>query len=207
MASKVDLIKSCELEYNNYIDNIDDSYQSNYIIKNILINKDKINLNPELINKNINQLDIINVNQRCYSIMNKKDNKLIGTYGLGPCFSICMSDKNKIMLAHIDALTNNPLDIFINKFTYSNDINVYLFGGEKTLLCIEIMIDIIKKLPDNFNIKYVNLFDNNVKNFSISSNEDIFINICESNFCDYYCNLDIEDILTKSHLHYCKIQF
>lgn len=111
-------------------------------------------------NSNIDTVKILTILQREYGEIDKTTEKsIIGSYGAGPCFIICMRNRftYKSTLAHIDALTQNPLEPF--EHYEPNQTDVYIIGGDnssKTQIH-DIIISLKEKKHD---IKYANIITN-----------------------------------------------
>jgi hypothetical protein len=75
----------------------------------------------------------VGILQREYGIVNNETpQKIIGTYGAGPCVILCMRNRETYdtILAHIDSLTTDPLSVFS---TFQPDkCDVYIIGGDSS---------------------------------------------------------------------------
>jgi hypothetical protein len=118
----------------------------------------------------INPSDSVCILQREYGIVNENSEKtIIGTYGAGPCVILCMREKNtpyKTMLAHIDSLTETPLEIFFQNFK-PTETEIYIIGGDNSSKnSINKMLRQLK--TKNFtNIMYAHLIDDSSNSFAI----------------------------------------
>ena len=118
-------------------------------------------------NSNIDTEKILTILQREYGEVSKStENSIIGSYGAGPCFIICMRNRitYKTILAHIDASTQNPLEPF--ERYQPNQTDVYIIGGDyNTKTQIHDLLIILK--GKKYDIKYANIITNYSNNFTI----------------------------------------
>ena len=102
--------------------------------------------------------------------------KKVGTYGAGPCIIVAMRDPNKkiVALAHIDAMTKDPMLQFYNIFRESQNVDIYLCGGNNSNIeqCESILRSIYKEYQYNqnkYNVVFCHLVDNNANSFGIDA--------------------------------------
>ena len=120
-------------------------------------------------NSNIDTVKILTILQREYGEVDKTTEKsIIGSYGAGPCFIICMRNRftYKSTLAHIDTLTQNPLEPF--EHYEPNQTDVYIIGGDNSSKTqIHDILILLKEKKHG--IKCANIITNNSNKFAIDS--------------------------------------
>lgn len=106
--------------------------------------------------------------QREYGIISSETEKtIIGTYGAATCIILCMRnrDNGKTILAHIDSLSIDPLNVF---FEFPADkCDVYIIGGDDSTK--PEVNNILKELKSrNYEIKFAHIIDGGSNSFAIN---------------------------------------
>jgi len=103
-----------------------------------------------------------------YAIISSNSTKpIIGTHGAASCIILCMRDRinTNTILAHITALTINPLEPFLSFSPENSD--VYIIGGDSG--SVQQMITILSNLKEyNYTIRFADILEDANNKFAIN---------------------------------------
>lgn len=112
----------------------------------------------------------VGVLQREYISVNSNSSKtIVGTFGILSCVMLCMRNKknNLTTLAHIDSLTKDYLNIFLQYESCINDTDVYIVGADETSKkLVNTILNYLKS--KKFKLKFAYILSNRGNNFAIN---------------------------------------
>jgi len=198
---KIIKCKLCNCVSGSLITELTHEYNCKYYVNRVL-ETIKYKTVDVITKNNIPLNSIFPVYQKEYYIATL-EHPIIGTYGLASCICIIMRDPitTKTMLAHIDPITIEPLNIFFSTFNDIPKIDIYIIGGNNS--SNDLAISLLNKLEEKYNIKLIWLIDSDNNNVSIDSrNGDIYLNLDNiDDFMDIPLRMSNAQILLPGRLN------